>query len=41
MHSNKLLQFSQVFKTVIPLITLRFQKGMYKNQINERLKAAS
>ena len=32
----------QVFKTVIALIVLRFEKGkMYKNQINEQLKAAS
>ena len=31
-----------VFKTVIALIVLRFEKGMmYRNQINECLKAAS
>ena len=31
-----------VFKIVIALIVLRFEKGMmFKNQINEQLKAAS
>ena len=39
---NTLSNFTVFFKTVIALIVLRFEKGMmFKNQINEQLKAAS